>query len=87
MGCWRTVKGRGHHRFHHNLAPQSDVYVDHQPVTIASADDAGKLRGQALEIHQSELETLPEGQYYHFKLVGLEVWTTEAIEGLLDLNG
>jgi 16S rRNA processing protein RimM len=80
--------------FPHRLAPQSQLYVDHKPMTIASADwhkgkaiikleaidsadDAEKLRGKALEIHHSQLETLPEGQYYHFQLIGLEVWTTE----------
>jgi len=44
---------------------------------IDSVDDAEKLRGKALEIHHSQLESLPEGQYYHFQLIGLEVWTTE----------
>ena len=80
--------------FPHRLAPHSAVYVDRQPVTIASTSwhkgqaiiklegidsvgDAEGLRGKALEIHHSQLETLPEGQYYHFQLVGLEVWTTQ----------
>ncbi len=44
---------------------------------IDSVADAGKLCGKALEIHHSQLETLPEGQYYHFQLIGLEVWTTQ----------
>ncbi|MGD9117311.1 MAG: ribosome maturation factor RimM [Dehalococcoidia bacterium] len=44
---------------------------------IDSAEQAEKLRGKALEIHHSQLETLPEGQYYHFQLIGLEVWTTQ----------
>jgi 16S rRNA processing protein RimM len=42
-----------------------------------SLEDAEGLRGKALEIHHSQLESLPEGQYYHFQLIGLEVWTTE----------
>ncbi len=80
--------------FPHRLSPHSPVYVDRQPMTIASTswhkgkaiiklqgidsvDDAERLRGKALQIHQSQLETLPEGQYYHFQLIGLEVWTTE----------
>ncbi|GAI01472.1 unnamed protein product, partial [marine sediment metagenome] len=37
---------------------------------------AQKLRGQPVEIHHSQLYPLPEGQYYHFQLIGLEVWTT-----------
>ncbi|MFB0559523.1 MAG: ribosome maturation factor RimM [Dehalococcoidales bacterium] len=45
--------------------------------TIDSIEDAQKLRGQPLEIHHSQVYPLPEGQYYHFQLVGLEVWTTQ----------
>ncbi|MFC2034601.1 ribosome maturation factor RimM [Chloroflexota bacterium] len=44
---------------------------------INSIEDAEKLRGQLVEIHQSQLYPLPEGQYYHFQLIGLEVWTTQ----------
>ena len=43
---------------------------------IDSVEDAGRLRGQPVEIHHSQLYPLPEGQYYHFQLIGLEVWTT-----------
>jgi len=45
-------------------------------VTIDGIDQAEKLRGQAIEIPSTELHPLPEGQYYHFQLVGLKVWTT-----------
>ena len=45
--------------------------------TIDNLEDAQRLRGQPLEIHHSQLEPLPEGQYYHFQLIGLEVWTTQ----------
>ncbi len=45
--------------------------------TIDSIEDAEKLRGQLVEIHHSQLHPLPEGQYYHFQLIGLEVWTTQ----------
>jgi 16S rRNA processing protein RimM len=44
---------------------------------IDSLTEAEKLRGKLLEIHHSQLADLPEGQYYHFQLIGLEVWTTE----------
>lgn len=44
---------------------------------IDSLDAAQKLTGQPIEIHRSQLEPLPEGQYYHFQLIGLEVWTTQ----------
>ncbi len=44
---------------------------------IDTAEAAQRLRGQPIEIHHSQLYTLPEGQYYHFQLIGLEVWTTQ----------
>ncbi len=44
--------------------------------TIDNTEDAEKLRGQPVEIHHSQLHPLPEGQYYHFQLIGLEVRTT-----------
>jgi len=43
---------------------------------VDSIDAAQRLRGQPVEIHHSQLKPLPEGQYYHFQLIGLEVWTT-----------
>jgi len=45
--------------------------------TINSIEDAQRLQGQPIEIHHSQLQPLPEGQYYHFQLIGLEVWTTQ----------
>ncbi|MFC1861957.1 ribosome maturation factor RimM [Chloroflexota bacterium] len=44
--------------------------------TIDSIEDADKLRGHLLEIEHGQLYSLPEGQYYHFQLIGLEVRTT-----------
>jgi 16S rRNA processing protein RimM len=45
--------------------------------TINSIEDAARQKGQLIEIHHSQLQQLPEEQYYHFQLVGLEVWTTQ----------
>ncbi len=45
--------------------------------TINSIEDAQRLQGQPIEIHHSQVYPLPEGQYYHFQLTGLEVWTTQ----------
>ncbi|MFC1958117.1 ribosome maturation factor RimM [Chloroflexota bacterium] len=45
--------------------------------TINSLKDAEELRGELVEIEHGQLYSLPEGQYYHFQLVGLEVWTTQ----------
>jgi len=47
--------------------------------TIDTADDAGKLRGQFLEIPQSQLNPLAENQYYHFQMLGLDVWTSDNV--------
>jgi len=44
---------------------------------VDSVEQAQKLRGQPVEIHHSQLYPLPEGQYYHFQLIGLEVRTTQ----------
>jgi len=48
-------------------------------VKLRDIDDvkqAEKLRGKAVEIRHHQLQPLPAGQYYHFQLIGLEVWTT-----------
>jgi len=45
--------------------------------TIDSVEAAEKLRGQDLTIPSSELHHLPEGQYYAFQLIGLDVVTTK----------
>jgi len=44
---------------------------------IDSRQDAEQLRGAMIEIPHSQLQPLPEGQYYLFQLIGLEVWTTD----------
>jgi len=44
---------------------------------INSIEDAQRLQGQPVEIHHSQLKPLPKGQYYHFQLIGLEIWTTQ----------
>ncbi|MBA7666233.1 Ribosome maturation factor RimM [subsurface metagenome] len=45
--------------------------------SINSLADAEKLRGELVEIASNQLEPLPEGRYYHFQLLGLEVWTIQ----------
>ena len=49
-------------------------------IKLNAADNiqaARQLQGQPVEIHHSQLYSLPEGQYYHSQLIGLEVWTTQ----------
>jgi 16S rRNA processing protein RimM len=43
---------------------------------VDSIEAAQRLQGQPVEIHHSQVYSLPEGQYYQFQLIGLEVWTT-----------
>lgn len=45
--------------------------------SVNDEKEARKLNKKLIEIHHSQLFTLPEGQYYHFQLAGLEVRTTE----------
>ena len=45
--------------------------------TIDSIEAAQRLQGKPIEIHHSQVNPLPEGQYYHFQLIGLEVLTTQ----------
>lgn len=45
--------------------------------TIDSAGDAEKLRGQFIEVPQSQINPLAENEYYQFQILGLDVWTTD----------
>ncbi|MEE8413248.1 MAG: ribosome maturation factor RimM [Dehalococcoidales bacterium] len=45
--------------------------------TVNNFKEAERLRGQLIEIRESQLQVLPEGQYYHFQLVGMKVLTTQ----------
>ena len=36
-----------------------------------------RVQGQPVEIHYSQVYSLPEGQHYQFQLIGLEVWTSQ----------
>mgnify|MGYP001265686072 FL=1 len=44
---------------------------------IDTIEAAQRLRGQPIEIHYRQLYPLPEEQYYHFQIIGLEAWTTQ----------
>jgi 16S rRNA processing protein RimM len=41
---------------------------------IDTPEQAGELRNKMVEIDRNTLPPLPEGQYYHFQLVGLQVF-------------
>jgi len=42
---------------------------------IDTPEAAAAQSGKSLDIPASELRELPEGQYYHFDIIGLEVYT------------
>jgi 16S rRNA processing protein RimM len=44
---------------------------------VESRDAAQKLGGSLLEVPDTELTPLPEGQYYQFQVIGLEVCTPD----------
>jgi len=44
--------------------------------TVDTPEAASKLRGYDLTIPRSELRPLPEGEYYTYQLIGLEILTT-----------
>ena len=47
---------------------------------IEDREAAAELAGRLLAIPESELEPLPEGQYYRFQLIGLAVISTDGEE-------
>lgn len=42
---------------------------------ISSVEQAERLRGRELYVPESEVPALPEGEYYHYQIIGLEVYT------------
>ncbi|RJO63075.1 MAG: 16S rRNA processing protein RimM [Dehalococcoidia bacterium] len=63
-----------------NTIQSSNWQKDGVIMTIAGVDTpeaAAKLRRKTLDIPASELHDLPEGQYYQFDIIGLEVRTLD----------
>ena len=46
--------------------------------SIEDRDAAEALRGFDLSVPSTELESLPDGSFYYFQIIGLEVWTGES---------
>ena len=44
---------------------------------VNNRNDAAALQGSILETPASESPSLPEGTFYHYQIVGMEVWTTD----------
>ena len=46
---------------------------------VDSSEEAWKLRHLALEIPEDEKFPLPEGVFYHYQIIGLDVYSTEGV--------
>ncbi|PZC48119.1 MAG: 16S rRNA processing protein RimM [Chloroflexi bacterium] len=44
---------------------------------VATRDDAERLEGKELQVLASSLPSLDDGEYYHYQLLDLEVWSSE----------
>ncbi|NTU42533.1 MAG: 16S rRNA processing protein RimM [Nitrospirales bacterium] len=58
----------------------------------STPEDARKLRGALLRIEKGESPPLPEGTYYHYQIIGLEVYTTDGrclgrVESIMETKG
>ncbi len=58
------------HRFHKRMVILKLKGVD-------SIDEAEKLRGKLVEVPLSEAVPLTDEHYYHYQIVGLDVWTKD----------
>lgn len=59
---------------------------------ISDISGAEQLSGKELRIPESELRPLPEGTYYHFQVVGCEVWDRDSgylgrVENVMSTGG
>ena len=45
--------------------------------TVNDRNSSESLRGQYLTVPQTEVYSLPEGSYFHFQIMDLEVWTEQ----------
>jgi 16S rRNA processing protein RimM len=59
-----------------NSAKWHKGYVTIKLQGIDAIEAAQEFSGHSVEIHHTQLESLLEGQYYHFQIIGLEVRTT-----------
>lgn len=55
---------------------QHQGYVYLHLAGVNNANEAERLRGLLLEVPEAALRSLPPGEYYHFQIVGLEVYST-----------
>ena len=58
---------------HHHSRGRRIIKLD----LVNSRTDAESLRGMSLTISSDDLKPLPKGSYYHFQMIGVEVWTDD----------
>jgi 16S rRNA processing protein RimM len=73
-GAALWVRGR-RHEVQRSRSSRGLVYLGLSGIDSRNA--AEELRGALLEVPESDLMPLPEGQYYRFQVIGLEVRTPE----------
>lgn len=61
----------------HHTGRRTQIKLD----VVNSRNEAHLLRGQFLTVPVSDVVPLPEGSYYHFQIIGMEVWDEDG--GLL----
>jgi 16S rRNA processing protein RimM len=72
----RTVWARGSgHRVEGSRRRQGRVYL--KLADIDSAEAAEALRGSLLTLPEAELGRLPDGEYYRFQILGMDVYDIE----------
>ena len=79
LAAGRTVNVAGERRTIESARWQKGLVYLHLS-GIEDREAAAELRGRLLAIAESELEPLPEGQYYRFQLIGLAVISTDGEE-------
>ena len=48
-------------------------------------EEVGEFRNQLIYVEKQSLPKLPEGEYYHFQLIGLQVFTEDGkLVGILN---
>ena len=65
-----------------NVIQSSNWQKDGVIVTLPGIDTpeaAGALRRKNMEIPETELRVLPDGQYYQFEIIGMEVLTVDGM--------
>ncbi len=75
LSAGREVKVAGHDSRIERVRGTARLFLKLDVVNDRESADA--LRGQYVLVRETDLEPLPEGEFYRFQLIGLRVVTTE----------